>query len=107
MSIAEDNMLLQDKVALITAGAGAGIGHAVATRFLEEGAKLAITDAHPKRTGQLADELGKQFKREVLGVVVDVTDRKQIEDAVAKTIDKFGRIDRSEERRVGKEGKCR
>src|SRR5947209_2418149 len=93
MSIAEDNMLLQDKVALITAGAGAGIGHAVATRFLEEGAKLAITDAHPKRTGQLADELGKQFKREVLGVVVDVTDRKQIEDAVAKTIDKFGRID--------------
>jgi len=86
-------MLLQDKVALITAGAGAGIGHAVATRFLEEGAKLAITDAHPKRTGELADELSKQFKREVLGVVVDVTDRKQIENAVAKTIDKFGRID--------------
>jgi 3-oxoacyl-[acyl-carrier protein] reductase len=86
-------MLLQDKVALITAGAGAGIGHAVATRFLEEGAKVAITDAHPRRTGELASELSKQFNREVLGVVVDVTVRKQIEDAVANTIEKFGRID--------------
>jgi 3-oxoacyl-[acyl-carrier protein] reductase len=86
-------MLLQDKVAFITAGAGAGIGHAVATRFLEEGAQVAITDAHPKRTGELAAELSKQFGREVLGIVVDVTQRKQIEDAVARTLDKFGRID--------------
>lgn len=86
-------MLLQDRVALITAGAGAGIGHAVATRFLEEGAQIVITDAHPRRTGEIAAQLSKQFNREVLGVVVDVTQRRQIEDAVAKTMDKFGRID--------------
>ena len=86
-------MLLQDKVAFISAGAGAGIGHAVATRFLEEGANVVITDAHPKRTGELAAELSKQFKRDVLGIVVDVTVRKQIDDAVAKAIEKFGRID--------------
>ncbi len=86
-------MLLQDRVALITAGAGAGIGHAVATRFLEEGAQVVITDAHPRRTGEIAAELSRQFNREVLGIVVDVTQRKQIEDAVAKAIDKFGRID--------------
>jgi 3-oxoacyl-[acyl-carrier protein] reductase len=86
-------MLLQDKVAFITAGAGAGIGHAVATRFLEEGAQVVITDAHPKRTGELAAELSKQFDRDVLGIVVDVTQRKQVDDAVAKAIDKFGRID--------------
>jgi len=86
-------MLLKDKVAFITAGAGAGIGRAVATRFLEEGAQVAITDAHLKRTGEVAAELSKQFGREVLGIVVDVTQRKQIEDAVAKTLDQFGRID--------------
>ena len=86
-------MLLKDKVAFITAGAGAGIGRAVATRFLEEGAQVAITDAHLRRTGEVAAELSKQFGREVLGIVVDVTQRKQIEDAVAKTLDQFGRID--------------
>src|SRR5260370_35170665 len=86
-------MLLKDKVALITAGAGAGIGHAVATRFLEEGAEVVVTDAHPRRTPEVASELSKQFGREVLGVAVDVTQKQQIENAVKKTIDRFGRID--------------
>jgi 3-oxoacyl-[acyl-carrier protein] reductase len=86
-------MLLENRVAIITAGAGAGIGRAVATRFLEEGAQVVITDAHPRRTAEVAAELSKQFKREVMGVAVDVTQRAQIEDAVARTIDKHGRID--------------
>jgi 3-oxoacyl-[acyl-carrier protein] reductase len=86
-------MLLENRVAIITAGAGAGIGHAVATKFLEEGAQVVVTDAHPRRTAEVAAELSKQFGREVLGIAVDVTQRAQIEDAVARTIDKHGRID--------------
>jgi 3-oxoacyl-[acyl-carrier protein] reductase len=86
-------MLLEGRVALVTAAAGAGIGRAVATRFLEEGAQVVVTDAHPRRTLEVAAELSKQFKRDVLGVVVDVTQRSQVGDAVAKTIAKFGRID--------------
>jgi 3-oxoacyl-[acyl-carrier protein] reductase len=86
-------MLLKDRVALITAGAGAGIGHAVATRFLEEGANVVITDAHPRRTPEIAAELSKQFGREVLGIPVDVTVKSQVEGAAAKTIEKFGRVD--------------
>jgi 3-oxoacyl-[acyl-carrier protein] reductase len=86
-------MLLENRVAIITAAAGAGIGRAVATRFLEEGAQVVVTDAHPRRTAEVAAELSKQFKREVLGIAVDVTQRAQIEDAVARTIDKHGRID--------------
>jgi 3-oxoacyl-[acyl-carrier protein] reductase len=86
-------MLLENRVAIITAAAGAGIGRAVATRFLEEGAQVVVTDAHPRRTAEVAAELGKQFKREVLGIAVDVTQRAQIEDAVARTIDKHGRVD--------------
>jgi len=86
-------MMLTDRVALITAGAGVGIGRAVAARFLEEGAHVVITDAHPKRTIETAAELTSKFGREVLGIPVDVTQKKQIEDAVAATIKKFGRVD--------------
>ncbi len=86
-------MLLDGRVALVTAAAGAGIGRAVATRFLEEGAQVVVTDAHPRRTLEVAAELSEQFKRDVLGVVVDVTQRAQVEDALAKTIAKFGKVD--------------
>jgi 3-oxoacyl-[acyl-carrier protein] reductase len=86
-------MLLKDRVAIITAGAGVGIGRAVATRFLEEGAQVVLTDAHPRRTGETAAELSKQFGREVPGIVVDVTRREQIEGAVKQAVEKFGRID--------------
>ncbi|MGO9603050.1 MAG: SDR family NAD(P)-dependent oxidoreductase [Candidatus Binataceae bacterium] len=86
-------MLLKGKVALVTAGAGAGIGHAVASKFLEEGAEVVVTDAHPRRTLDVAAELSSQFKREVTGIVVDVTRREQIDEAVRKTIARHGRID--------------
>ena len=52
-------MLLQNRVALITAGAGVGIGHAVAARFLEEGATVVLTDAHAKRTEETAAKLSE------------------------------------------------
>jgi 3-oxoacyl-[acyl-carrier protein] reductase len=86
-------MLLKDRVAIITAGAGAGIGRAVATRYLEEGAEVAVTDAHPRRTNEVAAELSKQFGRPVLGITVDVTQRSHIEAAVGQTIARFGKID--------------
>jgi len=66
-------MLLENRVAFLTAGAGVGIGRAVATRFLEEGARVVLTDAHPRRTTEVAEELSKQFPRRVLGLAVDVT----------------------------------
>ncbi|MGH7915854.1 MAG: SDR family NAD(P)-dependent oxidoreductase [Candidatus Binataceae bacterium] len=86
-------MLLDGRIAIVTAAAGAGIGRAVATRFLEEGAQVVVTDAHPRRTLEVAAELSKQFGREVPGHVIDVTRREQIEAAVAQTIAQFGRID--------------
>jgi 3-oxoacyl-[acyl-carrier protein] reductase len=86
-------VLLENRIALITAGAGAGIGRAVAERFLEEGANVMLTDAHPRRTGETADELSRKFGREVLSAVVDVTRRDQIEAAVATAVERFGRVD--------------
>lgn len=86
-------MLLEGRVALVTAAAGVGIGHAVASSFLQEGAQVVVTDAHPRRTAEVAAELSKQSGREVPGVVVDVTRHEQIEDAVQTTVDRFGSID--------------
>ena len=48
--------LLRDKVVVVTAAAGAGIGAAVARRVLEEGAKAVVLgDTHERRLGE-ADE---------------------------------------------------
>ncbi|MGH8011018.1 MAG: SDR family NAD(P)-dependent oxidoreductase [Candidatus Binataceae bacterium] len=86
-------MLLDGRIAIVTAAAGAGIGRAVASRFLEEGAQVVVTDAHARRTLEVAAELSRQFGREVPGYVIDVTKREQIEAAVAQTVARFGHID--------------
>lgn len=49
--------LLKRRTAVITAAAGAGIGGASARRFLEEGARVLISDAHPRRLKEHAAEL--------------------------------------------------
>ena len=41
--------LLKGRTAVVTAAAGAGIGGATARRFLEEGARVLISDAHARR----------------------------------------------------------
>ncbi len=57
--------LLDDKVVVLTAAAGAGIGAAAARRSLEEGARaVVISDTHERRLAEsaaaLADEFGTQ-----------------------------------------------
>ncbi len=59
--------LLTDKVVVITAAAGTGIGGATARRFLAEGATVVISDIHERRLAEAAADLG------VLGVPCDVT----------------------------------
>ena len=58
-------MKLKDRVAVVTAAAGAGIGQAVARRFAEEGAQVVISDAHAKRAHEVATKIQKDFGREV------------------------------------------
>jgi 3-oxoacyl-[acyl-carrier protein] reductase len=48
---------LENKTAIIT-GAGRGIGKAIATKFLREGARVLICDIVPERIEKTADELG-------------------------------------------------
>ena len=43
-------MKLKDRVAIVTAAAGAGIGQATARMMAREGASVVVTDMHEERT---------------------------------------------------------
>jgi len=83
-------MLLKDKVAVITGGAGAnGLGFATARMMAAQGARVAILDlARAEPTGA-AGHLGAGH----LGLVADVTDKASCEAAAAAVLQAFGRID--------------
>ena len=84
-------MQLADQVALVTGGAR-GIGREIALAFAKAGAHLALFDINPDPLNQTAAEL-RALGRKAEGFVVDVTDGKQVDDGVAKILDKLGRID--------------
>jgi 3-oxoacyl-[acyl-carrier protein] reductase len=80
--------LLAGKVVLVTAAAGTGIGFATAKRCVEEGATVVISDAHERRLGEAAAELGGP-----LSVVCDVTDEAQVLALFAAAVDAHDRVD--------------
>ena len=86
-------MKLKDQVAIVTAGAGAGIGQAIVRRFAAEGAQVVISDAHAKRPLALAEELSKEHGRAFIGRQVDATNKAQVDQLVQMTADTYGRID--------------
>ena len=77
---------LQGKVALVT-GAASGIGRAIAKRYLREGARVAIADIKG------AEDAARSLGREAIGVQMDVTDEKQVEDGVAQVAARFSGVD--------------
>ena len=84
-------MRLENKVAFISGGAR-GMGAAEARLFSQEGCKVVI--------GDLRDELGRQVEAEInelggecLFVHLDVTDEQSWKDAVAATVERFGKLD--------------
>jgi len=70
---------LRDKVAIVTAAAGGGIGKATATRLAEEGAIVVVTDSHERRTRETVEELSARFSGRVDGFALDVTRRDEID----------------------------
>ena len=83
-------MLLKDKVAVITGGAGLnGLGFATARMMSKQGALVVILDLEQANPQLAAAQLGDQH----LGLVADVTDKASCEVAVARIQEKYGRID--------------
>ncbi|CAB5699624.1 3-oxoacyl-[acyl-carrier-protein] reductase FabG [Delftia tsuruhatensis] len=83
-------MLLKDKVAIITGGAGPnGLGFATARQMASQGARVAILDLERADPAAAAARLGEGH----LGLVADVTDKAACEAAAAAVLRAFGRID--------------
>jgi len=81
---------LQNKVALITGGAGA-IGAAVARLFLDEGARVMLVDLAEDKLRETADQLGGGEK--VACCAADVSQAADVQRYVQATTERFGPID--------------
>jgi NAD(P)-dependent dehydrogenase (short-subunit alcohol dehydrogenase family) len=79
---------LKNKTALITGG-NSGIGLATAKLFVAEGARVAITGRNQATLEAAAKELGPN----ATAIIADATDIAATEKAVAKAVEKFGKLD--------------
>lgn len=83
-------MLLQDKVVVITGGAGInGLGFATARLMASQGARIAVLDLPRAEPATAAAKLGEGH----IGLEADVTDKASCDAAVASVLNTFGRID--------------
>lgn len=85
MSIAPSDILLTDRVAVVTGG-GAGIGRGIAAGMAQFGAKVVIWERDADTCAQTARDLG------VLGVVADVRDAEQVDAALERTNCELGPV---------------
>ncbi len=84
-------MKLENKVAIVSGG-GAGIGLGIVLCLAGEGADVVILDINKDNVTKTVNEV-KKLGRKSLAITADVTDSKQVVNAVKKTLDTFGRLD--------------
>jgi len=84
-------MQLSNKVGLVTGGAS-GLGKAICLVFAAKGADIIVTDVDLVNAEQVAAAI-RAMGRQSLAVKMDVSRRQDIEDAVAKALGSFPRID--------------
>jgi NAD(P)-dependent dehydrogenase (short-subunit alcohol dehydrogenase family) len=84
-------MKLSGKVAIVTGG-GRGLGRAIALRFVEEGAAVALTGTGRAHLEATAREIAAAGGRS-LAVVADVASEPDVVRMVDETVRAFGRLD--------------
>jgi len=78
------------KLAVVT-GAARGIGLAIAEKFLAEGWSVALLDIDGRTLARTAERL--RAPERVLAIECDVADPRQVQAAVDRVAERFGRID--------------
>lgn len=79
------------KTALVT-GAAAGIGRAVAIRFAQYGAKVAILDLNEEKLEYVKKEI-EVYTKDVIALKCDISQESEVYEAVKKAEDALGNID--------------
>ncbi|MBV9543129.1 MAG: SDR family NAD(P)-dependent oxidoreductase, partial [Chloroflexi bacterium] len=82
---------LDGRVAFITGG-GRGIGAATARKLAAEGAAVTVTDMDVGPAEETATAIRSNGGK-ALALAVDVTNRTQVEAAMARAKDELGRLD--------------
>lgn len=86
--------LLEGKVAAITGGV-TGIGRAIALEYIKQGAQVAVNyypdDKSESQFNALAQEAAAETK--LIGVAGDILKPETGQDLIAKTVEKFGKLD--------------
>jgi meso-butanediol dehydrogenase/(S,S)-butanediol dehydrogenase/diacetyl reductase len=77
-------------IVVIVTGAGSGIGKATAKRFLNEGAKVVLSDLDESRLTRIVEGLDTN---KYLTLKVDVSNEESVKVMVEKTVQTFGQID--------------
>src|SRR6266851_4232789 len=83
-------MRLTDKVAIVTGG-GAGIGRAIALRFIQEGAAVVVAGPTEEKVKAVEKEI-RDADGQAIATVSDVADEVSVGRMVSAALDAFGQI---------------
>src|SRR5262245_46521166 len=82
------------RVALVTGGAGAGIGGAVCGRLAAEGAAVVVMDDHERRTAETVERLRSAHPdARVMGAPGSVADRTAVDELIPRIGGELGPLD--------------
>ncbi len=84
-------MRLEGKVAIVTGGGGAGIGHAIARRFAHEGCAVVVSDVNEAGAQAVAAEITASGGRAV-ALRVDASVSEDVQSLVRMAITTYGRL---------------
>ena len=85
-------MRFENQAAVVT-GAGRGIGHAIAMRLANEGARVAAVSRTEANAKKIADEISATRADAARAYAVDVSDHAAVQKVGAQILEDFGKID--------------